>query len=260
MSNEALQERAKGLSGAAIGFIGPSRTGKSFQATATAINSSMVTGGTCLCYDPAGDISQYVEGYRNGARDALDAARRNGASVSRTKYLARRLDFLRTNVRVYRGRDARRIFDVIGDVIGDGKPHSEFYGSVLIDETALAREEIGFIESMAPLFGNAGIIGYYTSHRWMGGPPKLRAITRYRVVWQGADYTGDDELEYLTRDDSFEFSPVMSGLPPSEQTYHGVYYGPRGPEHRTFNPCTEVRPDWLLLPAPLVRAKAMKLV
>lgn len=257
--SDKLQERAKGLSGAAIGFIGPSRCGKSFQATATAIASAMLVGGMCLAYDPAGDITEYVNGYRKGAVNALDSARRNDAPVWRTRYLARRLDFLRTNVRTYRGRDAHRIFDTISDVIGDGSPHSEFYGSVLIDETALAREEIGFIESMAPLFGNAGIIGYYTSHRWMGGPPKLRAITRYRVLWRGSDFTGDTELEYLSRDGEFQFSPVMSGLNPSEQTYHGVYYGPNGPEHREFNPCTHVRPDWLLLPAPVVRSKAMVL-
>lgn len=257
--SDRLQERARGLNGAATGFIGPSGCGKSYQATATAIASAMLIGGMCLAYDPSGDISQYVTGYRNGAVEALNRARESDAPVSRTRILARRLDFLRTNVRVYRGRDAHRIFDVISGVIGDGKPHTEFYGSVLIDETALAREEIGFIESMAPLFRNAGIKGYYTSHRWMGGPPKLRAITRYRVVWQGADYTGDSELEHLSRDESFQFSPVMSGLDPSEQTYHGVYYGPNGPEHRSFNPCTHVRPDWLLLPAPLALAKPMVL-
>ena len=244
--SRTLIDRQSGLAGSWLWYQGPSRCGKTHEAVIVAILSAMLVGGECLIYDPVGDVASYVYGYRRYQELKLDRtsgdARRNAA---------RKLDFLRTNVQVFSGRNAEGIFERIADAIGDGIGHSQPFGSVLIDEGAVARKQPEFLETIAPLFGNAGILGIATGQRWKSVPPQVRGIVRFRCLWFSSDYTGDD----IPTMEGFEFTPVMSNeeLSDEEREYRGVYYGATGGQYRTYNPSIERRPDWLLLPAPVSR-------
>ena len=239
-----LEDRQKGLSGSWLWYQGPSRCGKSHEAVIVAILSAMLVGGECLMYDPAGDIASYVAGYRRFAE--LKADRNTG---ERRDIAVKKLDFLRDNVQVFSGRNAVEIFERVSDIIGDGKGHRGPFGSVLIDEGSVARTNPQFLELIAPLFGNAGILGVATGQRWMSVPPQVRGIVRFRCLWMSSDYTGDD----VPKIPGFKFSPVMSNdeLTDEQREYRGLYAGEQGSEYRTYNPYLELRPDWLLLPAPI---------
>lgn len=244
MATPTLEERQSGLAGSWLWYQGPSRCGKTHEAVSVAVLSAMLVGGECLMYDPSGDVGSYIVGYRRGAELKLDRAK--GASRDKA---ARRLDFLRNNVHVFSGRNCDAIFERITDIIGDGMGHRGPFGSVLIDEGSVARTNPQFLELTAPLFGNAGILGVATGQRWMSVPPQVRGIVRFRCLWLSSDYTGDD----IPKIDGFRFSPVMSNteLVDEEREYRGVYSGEQGSEFRSYNPHMALRPDWLMLPAPI---------
>lgn len=245
-NSTTLADRQSGLAGSWLWYQGPSRCGKTYEAVRVAILSAMAVGGECLMYDPAGDVASYVAGYRR-----FQELRCDSTSGDDRKKACRKLDFLRDNVTVYSGRNAVDIFDAVSEVIGDGIGHSEAFGSVFIDEGAVARTNPQFLELIAPLFGNAGILGVATGQRLMSIPPQVRGIIRFRCLWLSSDYTGDD----LPKIEGFKFSPVMSDetLTDAEREYRGVYSGVQGSEFRSYNPSVARRPDWLLLPAPISR-------
>jgi len=240
----SIEERQRGLAGSWLWYQGPSRCGKSHEAVIVSILSAMLVGGECLMYDPAGDIASYVAGYRRYAELKMDRTSGKAREIA-----GRKLDFLRDNVQVFSGRNADAVFERVTDIIGDGMGHRGPFGSVLIDEGSVARTNPQFLELIAPLFGNAGILGIATGQRWMSVPPQVRGIVRFRCLWLSSDYTGDD----IPKIDGFKFSPVMSNdeLTDEEREYRGVYSGEQGSEFRSYNPYTALRPDWLLLPAPI---------
>ena len=248
----SIEDRQKGLAGSWLWYQGPSRCGKSHEAVVVAITSAMLVGGECLAYDPAGDISSYVAGYIRYQELKLDRV-----SGKARELAARKLDFLRTNVQVFSGRNADGIFERITEVIGDGMGHTGPFGSVLIDEGSVARNNPQFLELVAPLFGNAGILGVATGQRWKSVPPQVRGIVRFRCLWMSSDYTGDE----IPTTEGFQFSPVMSNeeLSDGEREYRGLYYSEYGPVARSYNPYIARRPDWLLLPAPISKPQVKEL-
>lgn len=239
-----LLERMKGQSGS-VGYLqGPSGCGKTHKAFGLACACAAAVGGKVMIYDPMDDCRAYHEGSK-----LYYINRVNETSGEERQYYCDMLDFYRYRVIRHAGICAGEFFNDFSRVVSN-KNRRGMYGAFLVDESAVARNEKGFLETMLPLVRNVRGFAVITGQRWMATPPQVRALARYRIVWRSSDYTGDSEIESLSNDGEFQFTQPMSGdMPESERNYHCVYYGPGGPEHRVFNPYTDGHPDWTILPA-----------
>jgi hypothetical protein len=178
--------RGPSFHGTWIVALGPPRRGKTHVLTELACAASLTYGLPLIAQDPTGNLAVRIEGFRQGSIERIRQARSKVEIERGETELAFFSD--RERCRLFPGGDTADMLRAIRTLVGDGcKSTTRWQAVVMLDEGAIIREyDEQFFDAVAPLFGNAGIIGYVTEQREVGVPPSLRACIRRYLLWAGA--------------------------------------------------------------------------
>lgn len=164
--------------------MGPPRSGKTHAASTLAFHACLRWGLPLLAQDPTGNLHARVQGYAEAANERRRLKSKAERELGEAEY-----EFFsdRRRCTLYSGKDTSKLLDAIERYVGDGKRSAdEWQAVVLLDEGAIIRAlNPAFFDSIAPLFGNAGLLGYVTEQREVGVPPSVRACIRAYLLWQG---------------------------------------------------------------------------
>lgn len=170
-------EGAPRFGGTLVVGKGPPRCGKTDTCSRLAVDACLTYGLPLLVQDVSGDVQKKLDGWKESAEQEGDTETLEFLSSSR-KCL------------VYSGKNANNILDAVDALVGNGKPSSDWQAVCLFDEAAIIRKvNPMFFESIAPLFGNAGILAFCTEHREFGIPPAARVCIRRYLLWKDNDAT-----------------------------------------------------------------------
>ena len=167
--------------GTLIIAIGPPRCGKTHTVQWLMVNAVLRTKLGALVQDPTGNAKATVESYALGLEQV---GKRHEAQD------------LRNLVEYFPGRYTSDMLNRIERIVGDGTSSAkDWQGIVVFDDAGVIRAcNPDFFDHSAPLFGNAGLLGYVTEHRDKGIPPAARQCVRRILAWQspGGKVTLDD--------------------------------------------------------------------
>lgn len=170
-----VHDGAPKFGGTFIVAKGPPRCGKTDTATRLAVEACLTYGLPLLAQDVSGDVQKKLDGWTLDAEATEDKEFLEFVSSSR-------------KCKLYSGKDSNKILDAVDSLVGNGKPSQDWQAICLFDEAAIIRKvNPMFFESIAPLFGNAGILAYCTEHREFGIPPAARVCIRRYLLWQDND-------------------------------------------------------------------------
>jgi hypothetical protein len=175
------------INGTLIACVGPPGCGKSYAATWLALKLAKHNGIPFVGIDPAGELTKYVEGFAEYARECGESDTEQWLRDPST-------------VRILTLGDGPGEFsiDAALDAIERLVLHSCDGGTteptcvVFLDELALIREQREKFQNVTiPRFRNTGITGFGTCQTMAGITPKARACLRVVLAWKttkgGAD-------------------------------------------------------------------------
>ena len=171
------------LSGTWILAVGGPRTGKTHWTTKLACKASIRWGLPLVAQDVTGNVRSRIDGFIAQAK--ADIAR--GVNVNYNRHVVAQL----SDATLYTGEDTADMLDTIQGMVNASRAKSwkpRWQAIVLLDEGAIIRQyNERFMDATAPLFGNAGILGYLTAQRDVGASPALRACERAVLPFPGAE-------------------------------------------------------------------------
>ena len=176
------------LSGTWILAVGGPRTGKTHWTTKLACKASIRWGLPLVAQDVTGNVRSRIDGFIGQAKaDIL-----SGKNVEYNRHVIAQL----SEATLYTGDDTGDMLDTIQGMVRASRQKSwkpRWQAIVLLDEGAIIRQyNERFMDATAPLFGNAGILGYLTAQRDVGASPALRACERAVLLFPGAElYTSN---------------------------------------------------------------------
>lgn len=209
--------------GTFIVAMGPPRCGKTHSVTLLACRACLHYGLPLMAQDVTGNVRARILGFREAAR--LELEKKNLSKAERESAEAEfeffdSIDSRRDKkIKLYPGRDMAAMLKDIKGFVGDGrKSTTRWQGVVLFDEGAIIREsDEDFFKETAPLFGNAGLLGYVTEQRYYGVPPSLRTCVRRYLVWRGnGNKQTIDDVEYENSLLTERKSSLITVLDPSD--------------------------------------------
>jgi hypothetical protein len=229
-----MPSKAPSYSGTWVMSVGAPGGGKTHDATSLAVKASIMWRLPLLAQDITGNVRARLDGFKQQARADI-AAKQN---VARATLVLEQLN----DAEVYTSRETGELLERVNQVIDIARESkvSRWRAIVLLDEGAIIREyDDTFMKSVAPLFRNAGMLGYVTMQRDVGGHPALRACVRATILYPGAgeytkhlgfevpagmELTSRDKLVYRYNNEFREWNRV--GNPPLELITPGVPSNP----------------------------------
>lgn len=180
-----VDDGAPRFGGTFIVAMGPPRSGKTHSVVRLACRASLHYGLPLIAQDVTGNVKARIQGFRAAAIEAARMAR----SKAEREDAESEVEFFSSEKkhRLYPGKDVGPMLEDIERLVGDGSVSSNRWQAVILfDEGAIIRaQNPEFFNAVAPMFGNAGLLGYVTEQREVGVPPSLRACVRRYLVWKG---------------------------------------------------------------------------
>lgn len=260
----SLADEAAGLTGSAVVLDGTSGSGKTFLACRIALANAFATGGAVMAYDPTGHVEQNLRSQEVHYVKALDTARREKSREAIDDAIAR-LSLFRDDGRMaFYGVGEEESFALTLRGIVSSRRTVPF-GVVLIDEGGFARNDKNAREHLesamrgaVPLARNARVLVVLSGHRLMAAVPEIRAVMRYRVMWNNPDPTANDDLANMAEEKGWQVYSDAMGMPGKEgqrRFYRGIKFGDTASRARPFQLGRDEKlPRWMYLPAVMSEA------
>ena len=229
-----MPDNVQSFQGTWVMYIGAPGGGKTHDGTSLAFKASLRWRLPLLAQDITGNVRSRLDGFRQQAYADIQ----NGENEKRARLVLEQLD----NAEVYTSRETSELLERITQVIDIARVSRKqrWRGIVLLDEGAIIREiDPTFMQTLAPLFRNAGLLGYVTMQRDVGAHPALRACVRATILYPGASeytkhlgfeipegmsLTSRDKLVYRFGQEFREWN--RTGTPPLELITPGVLSNP----------------------------------
>lgn len=180
-----MPSKAPSFPGTWVLSVGAPGGGKTHDATSLAVKASLLWRLPLLAQDITGNVRSRLDGFKQQAKADI-AAKQN---VERARLVLQQL----SDAEVYTSRETGDLLARINQVIDVARESRKvrWRAIVLLDEGAIIREyDDTFMKTVAPLFRNAGMLGYVTMQRDVGAHPALRACVRATILYPGAgEYT-----------------------------------------------------------------------